>query len=556
MVNGRASAGWKLTRRRVTRLTMLACLLTAFFAALSATKSVTAQANPTVKKYEMASVRAMRGLRCELHSPGTPAAKGIPLATDSDGYARFYAVRAGAGEARQWLVLSCVNSAGSMFSYPVNLASAGTFAARPLNLAAAPGKNRPPLTGNPMRFTEAQLIQLGYGLRPAPENAPAAYKRWLAAARVDGRMLYAGKPDLHSRMTASLHPTTATSQTAPDWAGTAITGAPTYAAVEGLFDVPTAIPGGDQTGTTEIAIWNGLGGFGTGSGLIQSGVNLYTTATAATYGSWREYCCGDPDSNGYGGNFTPSPGDIIYAENWYCDAAGLMNVNGGYGCSYLVDLTTGATLSCTAPNGSPCWSVPAIAGMTFGPTAEFIIENQSQQVSETSTAFTDFSPPVTMTGSAYSTSAGWESIGDDPSLNVLTDFTNTTSHLVVSTAGTSDTVFTMEPAQASYPLYCQGPLTTPAAQVPTPTTVFQWAATGAGTEPPGPGQCAWADRTGRGAEVHPGDTGVIFGYLNQVASLPAGQYSEVEVYTDPGFDDDLNVTQIVGLVSPPFSPNP
>jgi hypothetical protein len=176
---------------------------------------------------------------------------------------------------------------------------------------------------------------------------------------------------------------------------------------------------------------------------------------------------GDPYSNGYSGNFTPNPGDEIYVENWYCDAAGLINVNGGYGCSYLADLTTGATLNCTAPNGSPCWSVPAIAGMTFGPAADFIT-----------------------------------------------------------------------------------------AQVPTPTTVFQWAATGAGAEPPGPGECAWADRTGRGSGVHPGDTGIIFGYLNQVASLPAGQYAEIDVYNDSGFGNDLNVTQIVGFVSPPFSPNP
>src|ERR1700722_20357386 len=289
MRDGRASAGWKFTWRRVTRLTMLLCFLTTFFAALSATQSVTAQANPAVKKYELASVRAMPGLRCELHSPGAPAAKGIPLATDSDGYARFYAVRAaGAGAARRWLVLTCVNASGRMFSYPVNLASADTFAARPLNLAAEPGKNRPPLTGNPMRFTEAQLIHRGYGLRPDPKTSPAAYKRWLDAASINGRMLYAREPELHSHTATSPHANTATSLSAPAWAGTAITGAPAYAAVEGTFNVPTAIPGGDQTGTTEIAIWNGLGGFGTGSGLIQSGVGLYTTPTAATYGSWRE----------------------------------------------------------------------------------------------------------------------------------------------------------------------------------------------------------------------------------------------------------------------------
>ncbi|HTW08661.1 MAG TPA: G1 family glutamic endopeptidase [Acidimicrobiales bacterium] len=545
LTTGGRKSGW----RNLTRLTTLFCL-TALFAPLSPALPVTAQVIAATKQYEPASVAAMPGLQCELHPPGTPAAQGIPVATNSDGYARFYAVKVGNGGAGQWLTLSCTNSAGKAFSYPVNLASAATFAPRPLALAAQPGKNRPPLTGDPMRFTQAQLVQLGYGLRPDARTAPAAFERWLAAARVDGRMLTAKEPDLHSH--------TATSQSGGPWAGTAITGAPTYAAVEGTFNVPTAIPGGDQTSTTEVAIWDGLGGFGTGSGLIQSGASLYTTSNAAEYGTWREYCCGDPHSNGYGGNFSPNPGDEIYAENWYCDAQGNVDVSGGYGCSFLEDLRSGAILNCTAANGSPCWSVPAIAGMTFGPAAEFVIEDQSPQVSSTSTAFTDFSPAVTMAGSAYSTRTNSfsQSIGNDPSLHVLTDFTNTTSHIVVSTTAAPASVFTMEATQPSYPLYCQGPLSTSTAQVPTPTTVFNWASTGAGAAPPGPGQCAWADRPPRGVEEHSGGTGIIFGYLNQVANLPTGQYSEIGVYRDPGFGNDLSVTQIVGLVSPPFSPRP
>jgi Peptidase A4 family len=513
-------------------------------------KSTPAQAIASTKAYEPASVRAKPGLQCKLHPPGTATAKGLPVATDSDGYARFYAVRAREGKAAQRLTLDCTDASGRASSYPVDLASANTFAARRLKLAAEPGKERPRLAGNPMHLTQAHLIQQGYGLRPDPKTSPGAYERWLAAARVTGRMLDAKKPNLRSH--------TATSQSAPSWAGAVITGAPTYAAVEGTFNVPTATPGGDQTGTTEVAIWNGLGGFGTGSGLIQSGVNLYTTSNAAAYGTWREYCCGDPYSNGYGGAFTPNPGDEIYAENWYCDAVGNIDVNGGYGCSYLVDLQSGAVLNCTAANGSPCWSVPAIAGMTFGPAAEFIIENQSPQVSNTSTAFTDFSPAVTMTGTAYSTQTNSfsQNIGNDPSLQVLTDFTNTTSHIVVSTTDTPATVFTMEATQPSYPLYCQGPLETTAAQVPTPTTVFKWASNGAGAEPPGPGECAWADRPPRPGEEQPGGTGIIFGYLNQVTNLPAGTYSEIGVYRDPAFGNDLNVTQIVGFVSPPFSANP
>jgi hypothetical protein len=542
--------------RRVTGITALLGL-TMLVPAVTAASSATAQAGTARSKapaarYEPASVRALPDLNCRLHLPGTPAAKGIPVATDSDGYARFYAVRERAGSVGQWLTLSCTGSARRAYSYRVDLASAGTFAARPLNLAAEPGKARPALAGNPMKWTQAQLIQRGYGLRPDPRTSPAAYRQWLAAARVSGRMLDTANPVPISG--------TATSQHAAPWAGTVITGAPTYSAVAGIFNVPTAVPGGDGTTTTASNVWNGLGGFGTGSGLIQSGVELYTNSVAADYITWREYCCGDPHSNGYGGNFTPQPGNQIYAENWYCNARGDIDASGGYGCSYLVDLTPGdnAVFNCTQPGGSPCWSVPAIAGMTIGKAAEFVIEDDSPQVSKTSTAFTDFSPAITMTGWAYSTRtrAFSQSIGNDPSLHVLTDFTNTTSHLVVSTTSTPATVFTMEPAQPSYPLYCRGPLRTPTAQVPTPVTVFKWAPKGAGAKPPGPGECAWADRKAHGAEIHRGDTGVIFGYLNQVANLARGKYAKIYVYRDPVFGNDLNVTQIAGFVSPPFSPIP
>ncbi len=559
----RSTAGRRSARRRLTCLAALSCLTT--FAALYAAQFGAAQSSPTISGYEPASVRALPGLQCSLHPPGTAAKQGIPLATDSDGYARFYAVPTEKGEAPQSLTLSCTNSSGKAFSYDVDLGSAATFAPRPLDLADEPGTDRPRLTGNPMALTQAQLIQEGYGLRPDPKTSPAAYERWLAAASVSGRMLDVREPDLHSHtQKPTFRPDMATSDTGPWWVGTVINGQPKYAGVEGTFNVPTAIPGGDQTGTTEVAIWNGVNG----SGLIQSGVNLYTTSNVAVYGTWREYCCGDgysntsngqPNGQSYGGDFTPNPGDEIYAQNWYCNAKGQIDVNGGYGCSYLADLTSGAIFNCTLPKGSPCWSVPANAGWTsLGEEADFIIEDQSPQASSTSTAFTDFSPAVTMTGSAYTTQTNSfsQNIGNDPNLQVLLDFTKTTSHIVVTTTGTPATVFTMEPTRSSYPLYCQGPLNTAGAQVPTPTTVFRWASTGAGAEPPGPGECAWADRAPRGTEIRKGDTGIIFGYLNQVANLPAGRFAEIGVYRDPVFDNDLNVTQIVGFVSPPFSAQP
>jgi subtilase family serine protease len=108
-------------------------------------------------------------------------------------------------------------------------------------------------------------------------------------------------------------------------------------------------------------------------------------------------------------------------------------------------------------------------------------------------------------------------------------------------------------AALAYPLYCQGPLVTKSGS--NPTTSFKWASKGAGAASPGPGECAWADRGPRGTEIKAGDSNTIAGDLAAVASLPAGKFAAIGVYNDP-HTHDMDATQIVGFVKPPFSPTP
>ena len=510
------------------------------------------------KSYEPASVRALPGLQCQLHPAGSAPTEGIPVFTNRDGYARFQAVRATAGDAARRLTLDCKDSAGKSTSYAVDLASDDTFAPRPLDLSNEPGTDRPPLKGDPLSYTEAQLIEAGYGVRPDPEKNAAAYARWLDAASKPARLLGDNWPLLHR------HNVTTSSDGL--WVGSVLTGAPEYSLVEATFNVPKGIPGGDGTTDTVVSIWVGVGG-GTGRvGLMQDGIDVWTTPTTASYNSFQEYCCGDLNQT-HGGGFSPNPGDQLYAQSWYCDATGNRNINGGYGCAFLQDMTPPyGTLSCTSATGSPCASVKANVlcstspstpnCFTLGPSAEFIIENDSPQAHPPSTAFTDFTPKVTMAGSAFSTRTNnlSQTISDDPTITVLTDWTKDGTHILVALGTTDETYFWIEPRQPSYPLYCQGPLSTSPA--PTPLTQFKWASQGAGAKSPGPGECAWADRGPRGTEIKAGNTNVISGYLNQVANLPAGKYMEIGVYRDASADNDMVVTQIVGLVSPPFSSSP
>jgi Common central domain of tyrosinase/Polyphenol oxidase middle domain len=117
----------------------------------------------------------------------------------------------------------------------------------------------------------------------------------------------------------------------------------------------------------------------------------------------------------------------------------------------------------------------------------------------------------------------------------------------------------------SFPLYCQGPLTTGTHAAPPPppssptSTVFTWADQGAGVHAPGPGVCAWADRGVRPEEivasVHPHGN-AICDNTGLVNGVPVGRYLEVGVYRDPAKNNCMHVTHVIGFVTPPFSAQP
>jgi hypothetical protein len=75
----------------------------------------------------------------------------------------------------------------------------------------------------------------------------------------------------------SLRSHTAIKESSPAWVGSVLGGSANCISVEPALNFPKEVPGGDETTGTEIAIWNGLGGFTTGSGFIQAGVNLKRT---------------------------------------------------------------------------------------------------------------------------------------------------------------------------------------------------------------------------------------------------------------------------------------
>lgn len=426
----------------------------------SATGSTVARA-----RFEAASVVVPRGSTCTLHPEGnSDPAQAVPVGVDEDGVARFQAVRPTVPNAVDRLDLNCTDAAGNQKTYTVDLRSEATFAPRAFDASRTTLVARPPLAGDPLAFSLEELVRRGYGLRPDPKTNPDGYVRWLAAASLPVHKL---RSALGHAATASaalsagdaIDAGLATGQGSP-WTGAVLSGSyqrnatsaltHSYVANEATFNVPSVNPGADGTGSAQISIWNGLGN----DTLLQAEVWARTTSTAASY--FIHHQCFAPNSTGSGNDsagtkFTPNPQDKIYAEEWYCDAAGNLNLWGGYACTYMLDMTQGLVWDCDVASSADCPSYQLdssdLANGYLGQQAEFIVENDTAELSANDFQWPAFSS-ITMSGSALVVEGSgvggagtWVTTTTDPSVLELTDFTpsNVPSHVEVSLPG-SDSV--------------------------------------------------------------------------------------------------------------------
>jgi len=408
------------------------------------------------REYSAVAVRAKPDLKCTLDTGETQVSKPITLYSNDDGYVRFHAVRATAPDDVRSVTINCVDPVGHRSSYVADLSSAEVFEPHPLDVSLEPGTDRPVLMGNPMNYSLQELIREGYGLRPDPAKAPDLYRQWLLTASrpmrtVSMKRFPASGPAGPSAATQNQPKPlgVAGAQSSPGgwWSGARLQGSPTYSRIVGLFVVPTALPGAIGTTYTSVSIWSGING--STNDLVQSGIDMATTPTVASYSSFREVCCGNTTSTNVG-FFNVSPGDQISTNNWYCDAQGNPNIKGGYGCSIVLDLTTGQQIYCVLakPANGDCPSATILAPATVGRTAEFIVENMSPQFSNTpTTQWPAFTPRLEMDGYAYSDKTQtWLDVDTDPNVVLLTDGVNDpTDTIVVSIAAPDSTFWSVKP---------------------------------------------------------------------------------------------------------------
>ena len=412
--------------------------------------------------FEAASVEVPVGSNCVLHAEeNLDASQSISLRPDADGVVRFLAVRPTLPTSVNRLALDCTDSQGNTNNYPIDLRSEETYAERPFDPLRAGLAVRPPLTGDPLSFTQDQLVEAGYGLRPDQTSDPALYQAWLAAASEPMYKLRAAPrasfTPLSLRPVASVGVPSANADSialnagtylSPSnyWTGAILSGsykkgatsAKTYSYVQNqsTFTVPAITPNIFSTKTTALTIWNGL------DNVFQAIVDVQATPTAGRYGIHRQNFYHDLPKESIdeqGVDFTPKSGDEIFVEEWYCDSKGHVKMAGGYGCSIMIDKTQKIEWECDQSKSSDCQSYPIeskfLANGALGQTAEYIIEDDSGEVSGNCPSpktncydeWVDISP-VTMTGSALvvegaSATGKTVTTSTDPNVALLTDTT-------------------------------------------------------------------------------------------------------------------------------------
>jgi hypothetical protein len=170
-------------------------------------------------------------------------------------------------------------------------------------------------------------------------------------------------------------------------------------------------------------------------------------------------------------------------------------------------------------------------------------------------------PPFTLALSgpideAVTTNPPPQSPGATP-INVIFNYTRGGPDIIADQL--NPTRLTVGPARTdTFALICRGPLSRSTSPTSTAVSVpFKWSShAGAAATQDGPeqGTCAWADRGPKGTEIRPGFSNVIVDFPVRQSLPGEDEYLEIGVYRNGA--NNLVWTQTVGLVDPPFMPDP
>ncbi|HSY22784.1 MAG TPA: laminin G domain-containing protein [Polyangiaceae bacterium] len=311
----------------------------------------------------------------------------VRLRVDEDSVARFKAPRGRFPGGYTRLTLDCTRHDGNTTTYSVDLQAEATFAPRPFDGSRTTLALRPPLVGDPLSFTQNELLDKGFSIRPDPASAPADYARWLRTTTTPMYKLRTAAPDgpiaegevpFEKKDAVPIGPTSYKGFAQP-WTGALLQGSydpsiqQAYAYAGTAFYVPPVTP--STGGNTEISIWAGL------DNVFQAIVWVPDAPGAQDSIARQCFLCSGGGGNTQGVNFTPAPNDDIWEQVWYCDANGNIDSGGGHACSAITDLTQNVAWLCTKANDPNCVSEDIAPTTLHGGQADFVVEIDTDEIS-------------------------------------------------------------------------------------------------------------------------------------------------------------------------------
>jgi peptidase A4-like protein len=286
------------------------------------------------------------------------------------------------------------------------------------------GETRPPLGGDPLALTNAELVARGYPPRPDHERSPAQYTRWLKDVsrpftRINTRRV--AHPDYGRSkgnrapdgQVASMQDGAAPAESKANinfynWTGAYFTN-PTgqFASIQAEWNTPLVFSLPSGPAFSAMVEWIGLDNAAGDLYQAGTGSECYTILfwEITTYFMWMETL---PWSWWVVPNFPVSPGDQISVDIWVANQYGdTIYKDGSWGgltpqdnsvWFYLTNATNGASFMGTYPTAPVSQGGLNSTGFT-GTTAEFILERPTINGSYTPLAF--FLQPALMTNCAY-----------------------------------------------------------------------------------------------------------------------------------------------------------
>jgi Peptidase A4 family len=360
---------------------------------------------------------------CYLYHPKAPERR-IQIDADNRGIVRFRA-KAMKGAEPTTFHLECHHAKHAEL-HAITLISDVHYtpAMSSPELSSAPvvaGEPRPPLPGDPLALSNAELVARGYPPRPDPKRSPARYSRWLKnvsrpLTKIDTRLV--AHPDYtrskrgpagegtnvkHARTL----PSSQANSNSANWTGAYFTNpVGQFFSVQAEWYTPIVFALSNGPPFSAVVEWIGLDN--AAGDLYQAGTgsecyNIFFWEIT-TYFMWMETL---PWSWWVVPNFPVSPGDLISVDIWVANQFGETSYQeGDWGgltpqdnsvWFYLINSTNGASFMGTYPTAPQSLGGQTSTGFT-GTTAEFILERPTINGGYTELAWF---LPTTMTNCGY-----------------------------------------------------------------------------------------------------------------------------------------------------------